>query len=443
MSRIVFANKPETVLRTDRELSARPANHVLLGTWLQVLEDDGVWLRVKPRSNRGNGGWLLKRDTREQAALRVFFVDVGQGDGAIVEAPNGRLLIDGGPNRGYHRFLRHRYKPLIDAGERVHFDGVVVSHPDMDHFRGLKYALADRDFTFGTIFHNGMIRYADGSPPGKPFNLGRLENDGTVLGETFNELAEAEHLINKGHLMPTFRDLWKAACAARDDRRLKGAKRITSRNKTLPGFGAGTAETLRVEVLGPVPTSVRGPVKYVTFSDPGKHPGRNPSSSHTRNGHSLVLKLIFGEHSLLFGGDLNIPAEKHLIAHYEDGNPFRVSVAKSCHHGSSDFSVDYLKKVRPHVNVVSSGDNKSYDHPGADAVGAAARWTSGTLPLFFSTELGRAHSKSGVHFGLVNVRSNGSVLVAAQMKEKHRNKADVWDSFTVPWRGKFPEAVSS
>ena len=25
----------------------------------------------------------------------------------------------------------------------------------------------------------------------------------------------------------------------------------------------------------------------------------------------------------------------------------------------------------------------------------------------------------------------------AQMKEQHRNKADIWDSFTIPWRGKF------
>jgi len=115
--------------------------------------------------------------------------------------------------------------------------------------------------------------------------------------------------------------------------------------------------------------------------------------------------------------------------------------AKSCHHSSSDFTVDYLKLVGPHVNVVSSGDNKSFDHPTADAVGAAARWTSGTLPLFFSTELGRARTTLGVHYGLVNLRSNGTELVAAKMKEQHKNKSDVWDSFTVPWKGKFPDAV--
>ena len=440
---VLFANHSETVLRKRPRRSAGAANHVLMGTWLQVLETDGDWLKVRPRSNRGRGGWVLRSHTRSTPALKVFFVDVGQGDGAIVEAPNGRLLIDGGPSKAYHNFLRHRYKPLIAAGEKVHFDAVVVSHPDMDHFQGLTHALNDQDFTFGTLFHNGIIRYEKKSPSGKDFDLGRLERSRTVLGETFSDLTAASRLVRGGDLMARFRDFWNAARDAHNEGRLKRAQRVTNRNTTLPGFNTTAPQLLRVEVLGPVPTSPNGAVKYVTFPDPSDHPNTKPSSSHTRNGHSLVLRLIFGEHSLLFGGDLNIPAEKHLIAHHGNGNPFRVTVAKSCHHGSSDFAVDFLKKVRPHVNVISSGDNKSYDHPTADAVGAAAKWTSGTLPLFFSTELGRAHSNSRVHYGLVNVRSNGTVLVAAQMKEQHKNKPDVWDSFTVPWKGKFPESVAA
>lgn len=441
MPNIVYADKPETVLQKSRSNNARAVNHVLLGTWLKVLQEDGAWYEVEPRPNRGKGGWVRKSHTRTTAALKMFFVDVGQGDGAIVEAPNGRLLIDGGPSKSYYKFLRHRYWPLIEAGEQVHFDAVVVSHPDTDHFKGLTHVLNDPDFTFGKVFHNGIIRYDDDFPSGQPFDLGKLESGGTVLAETFDDLDDAGVLIDGGELMTTFHDFWVAAWNARAEGRLTDAKRITNRNATLPGFGANDPNKLRIEVLGPVPTSQSGAVKYVTFPDPHDHPSTTPSSSHTRNGHSLVLKLVFGQHSFLSGGDLNIPAEKHLIAHYGNANPFRVTVAKSCHHGSSDFTVDYLKRVKPYVNVVSSGDNKSFDHPMADAVGAAARWTRGTLPLFFSTELGRAHSSSGIHYGLVNVRSNGTVLVAAQMKEQHKNKSDVWDSFTVPWKGKFPNVV--
>lgn len=440
MPTIVYANKPETILRKGRTNSASATNHVLLGTWLNVLSEMGAWYEVEPRPNQGKKGWVLKSHTRTKPALKLFVVDVGQGDGAIVEGPNGRLLIDGGPSKGYYNFLRHRYWPLIQAGEKIHFDALVVSHPDMDHFRGLTYALNDPDFTFGTVFHNGIIRYDDDKPSGQPFDLGQLDASEQKLTETFDNLDDAGELLDGNELMATFRDFWLAAWNANVDGRLDKAKRITNRNSTLPGFGTSDNEKLRVEVLGPVPSSQSGAVRYDTFPDPHDFPSTTASSSHTRNGHSIVLKLIFGKHSFLFGGDLNIPAEKHLIAHYKNANPFKVTVAKSCHHGSSDFSIDYLKKVKPYVNIVSSGDNKSFDHPTADAIGAAAHWTRGTNPLFFSTELGRAVSSSGTHYGLVNVRSNGNTLVAAQMKEQHK-KADVWDSFTVPWPGKFPDAA--
>ncbi|WP_034798069.1 hypothetical protein, partial [Hyphomonas beringensis] len=76
-----------------------------------------------------------------------------------------------------------------------------------------------------------------------------------------------------------------------------------------------------------------------------------------------------------------------------------------------------------------------------DAVGALCRHTSGDFPLFFSTELARAVSGESTHYGLINARFNGEVLAMAQMKEQHTNKADVWDSFTVPWKGRFHDVL--
>ena len=439
---VVYADQPETVLFERASRGSKKLNHVLMGTWLQVVSEEDVWYRVQPRSNRGSGGWVLKADTRPTPALKVFVVDVGQGDGAIVEAPNGRILIDGGPNKGFHRFLRHRYWPILRDGERVHFDAVVVSHPDTDHYRGITHALNDRNFTFGTLYHNGIIRYASGSSSGRLFDLGRLNRSRAVLTETFSSLNQAGRLIDTGQLMTTFRDLLTAAWNANVDGRLGSVRRLTSRDRTLPDFSRGGQDLLKVQVLGPVPTASSGSVRFKTFPSPHHPRSKTPSSSHTRNGHSIVLKMTFGDHSFLFGGDLNIPAHQHLMSKYRRStNTFRSTVAKACHHGSSDFSVEFLKLVRPRVNVFSSGDNKSFDHPTADAVGASARWATGDIPLFFSTELGRAVSSSGnVHYGLINFRSNGRTLVAAQMKEQH-NGPDVWDSFTVPWPGKFPDAT--
>jgi beta-lactamase superfamily II metal-dependent hydrolase len=442
MSEVIYGNKPETVLRVDHRFSARRTNHVLLGTWLRVLSRYGEWIEVET-AGRGPGGWVHTDDVRDTPCLKVFFVDVGQGDGAIIESPNGNLLIDGGPSKGFHAFLGYLYEPSIDAGKKIHFDAVVMSHPDMDHYRGLTRVLKDPDFSFGTVYHNGMIRYDDSKPAGEPFDLGHLkENAGgqKILTETFSSLDQAGQLINGGQLMATFRDFWKTARKAQRDGRLARARRVTARDGTLPGFRSQNPAKLSIEVIGPETTSDSGRVEYVTFPDPHDHPRIEPSSSHTRNGHSVVLKLAFGDHSFLFGGDLNIPAQKHLLKAHANDNLFRVDVAKACHHGSSDFTVDFLKKVRPHVNVFSSGDNKSFDHPMADAVGAIGRHTRGDHPLLFSTELARAETRSGTHYGLINARSNGKTLVMAQMKEQHK-KTDVWDSYTVPWRGRFPEVA--
>ncbi len=80
------------------------------------------------------------------------------------------------------------------------------------------------------------------------------------------------------------------------------------RNKTLPGFSERGDDKLFIEVLAPVPTKASGAVEYVTFPDAedvvvkrqdekDRDEIPRPSSSHTRNGHSIVRKLHFGEHA--------------------------------------------------------------------------------------------------------------------------------------------------
>lgn len=439
---IVYGNVPETLLYKRPSKRSSRANHVLLGTWLKVVDDQDDWYKVETAS-RGPGGWVHRDDVSELPCLKVFFVDVDQGDGALIEAPNGRMLIDGGPSRGYYDFLKHLYAPTIAREGRVHFDAVVVSHPDADHFNGLTRVLKEPKFTFGTIYHNGIIRYYGNTDEGAEFDLGNIfENaDGQmVLGETFSTLEQIKIKIATGSVMAQFRQFWEAALAAEAAGRLKDARRITIRDAVLPLFSEGGPGKLKATVLGPVPTSRSGRVNYVTFADPHDHPSTTPSLSHTRNGHSIVLRLEYGNHTFLFGGDLNIPAQKHLLAEHSDPAVFEVDVAKACHHGSSDFLVDFLKHVKPHVNVFSSGDNKSFDHPMADAVGAVGKHTRGDFPLLFSTELARAESRRAIHYGLINARSNGTVLTMAQMKEQH-NKADVWDSYTVPWPGRFHDVA--
>ncbi len=449
MPQFIYGNKPETFIRASARSNARRVNHVLLGSILQVVSVEGDWLEVDSLG-KGKSGWVHEDDVRDTPILKVFFVDVGQGDGAIVESPEGILLVDGGPNSNFFKFLKHRYRRILSSNQQVEIKAIVVSHPDYDHYNGLTAILKDPRFKVGTIYHNGIIRYDDDNlPSGTEFDLGKLRHktvDGKnrlTLTETFDTLKQAEVLVDGGHLAPAFRNFWQAALDAKQDGRLKNSERITIRTGGLPGYTKDDGDKLFVSVLGPVPTNMSGRLHYVAFPDAHDIAGADPapSSSHTRNGHSIVLKLKFGQHTILLGGDLNIPAQQHLMDHYGSDNPFRVDVAKACHHGSSDFHVEFLKKTLPQANVFSSGDNKSFDHPMADAVGSIARYTRGSHPLLFSTELARATSGSKTHYGLINLRSNGDVLVMAQMKEQHRNKADIWDSFTVPWPGKFAKEI--
>ena len=436
----VYGNKPETILYKAPNGRKR-SNHVLLGTWLDVIDSNDDWYEVKT-AGRGPGGWVRKNDVTQTPAFKTFFVDVGQGDGAIIESPNGRILIDGGPSKNFHSFMRYLYGPTIDREATVHFDAVVVSHPDADHFNGLTKVLKDNKFTFGTIYHNGILRYYGNTPEGSEFDLGNItidEQGQSYLTDTVSTLSQVEDRINTGSLMSQFKNFWMAALQAKKEGRLRSAYRLTSRDDYVPGFEPQPGQTrLVAKVLGPVPTKPSGAIRYVTFPNPHDQPNKTPSSSHTRNGHSVVLRLEFGAHSFLFGGDLNIPAQQHLLNHYGSNHPFEVDVAKVCHHGSSDFDINYIKKVNPHVNVFSSGDNKSFDHPMADALGAVGKHARGDYPLLFSTEIARANSSSGIHYGLINARSNGTILTMAQMKEQH-NRTDVWDSYTVPWRGRFSD----
>ena len=81
--RETYAGVGELPLRKNRDLESKSATtSVLLGAWLGVLEerDDG-WLKVR---SFGKEGWVRLEHTREDEALKLFFIDVGQGDACLI-----------------------------------------------------------------------------------------------------------------------------------------------------------------------------------------------------------------------------------------------------------------------------------------------------------------------------------------------------------------------
>jgi competence protein ComEC len=105
------------------------------------------------------GGREVMRQTSTD--LRTTFIDVGQGDAALIEGPRGfAALVDGGG----------RYDNTFDTGARIvepvlrargiaHLDLIVLSHPHPDHMNGLMRIL--KRFSVGMLWTGG----SDGGNP--------------------------------------------------------------------------------------------------------------------------------------------------------------------------------------------------------------------------------------------------------------------------------------
>ncbi len=82
--------------------------------------------------------WYAALREERGGLLTISFLDVGQGDAALIESPTGvQVLIDGGPDRSVLRALG-RVMPFFDRS----IDVVIATHPDQDHIGGLPEVLA-------------------------------------------------------------------------------------------------------------------------------------------------------------------------------------------------------------------------------------------------------------------------------------------------------------
>ena len=401
----ITANKGKTIV-----------NRILMGTYINILGEEGDWYKVKPF---GTDGFMRKADLGDSMGLKIFFLDVGQGDGMLLEVGPYKILIDGGPNNNMLGYLtKWQYSYLVKYNKKVHIDYLIVSHFDLDHYKGFIKLLAHKGFTFGTVCHPGILKFADKN---NPFNTG-LGN--TVISDGQSQLTQLyDNLLTVSAPHPFNRDItnfMEELQKANSEGRVQKAKRHEAGDTIIKKKIDG--QDFIIEVLGPVTEKVGTKKSVPHFGDDGK----------TINGHSLVLKVTFGTRTFLLGGDLNSAAERYLMKKYAGNNPFEVDVAKACHHGSSDFTEEFMSLVKPYATVISSGDNESHAHPRADAIGCAGKYSKSKRPLVYSTELARSVNMRTreILFGMINLRCDGKNIYISQMKEA-KNATDLWDSYEV------------
>ena len=484
-----YAGYPDAVIYGEKVAGKtkgkKPRNHLIWGDWMKVKGKDGDWLEVV---GRGSRGWGHRDRVQSERILEVNFVDVGQGDGCHVVTPDDKaIVIDAGVSDNMYRFLRWRYGKFE---KKLRFHAAVISHPDSDHYTGFQPLFDHDKVHFDHVLHNGIVeRVAATSLEG----LGKIERDPQTrrryVVDVVTDLERLKQIVSKPSLVGG-RKYPKLMKTAVDGGRVNDirwlAASLDGESEYLPGFApkrrrAGK-KSLTIEVLGPVAEpDARGKPRLRLFDS---------SVGKTKNGHSVVLRLVYEGVSMLLGGDLNIPAEEHLLEHYTalpapprtvaeeeemiaaGRKTFEVDVAKSCHHGSADFSDVFVRALNPLVTVISSGDDEPHAHPRPDTLGAIGKHGRGSRPLIFSTELARS-TKEGVkepnrirremkahlavrddpsatdaekarakaqlekyfeelersvaRYGMINVRTDGEKVLVAQKLEKKRGNSKKWD----------------
>ncbi len=251
--------------------------------------------------------------TEPDGRLRIDFLDVGQGDAALVTLPQGTtLLIDGGGMTGPFGKTRARddgdvafERDTRSIGERVvseylwwrgldHVEYLVSTHADADHIDGL--------------------------------------ND------------VARNFAVKAALV--------ARSPGRDAEYSKFVQTLSSRKIPVRLLGAGD--------------EVRIGDAYLNVLWPAASPNSDLSSG---NNDSLVLHLKYGSRSVLFTGDIEAPAERALVKLQAKAMADLVKVA---HHGSkTSSSADFIAATKAKFAIVSVGQTSMFGHPNRDVV---QRW---------------------------------------------------------------------
>lgn len=403
--------------------------NLILGEWMKVVDKEiSDKSRVHVRY-RGGEGYVEPADLSRKRHLEIFFIDVSQGDGVLIQTPDDRrILIDAGESDDAFEFIVNKYR-LDKPDNFIDFDAVVATHSDADHTQGFLKILTSPKIAVKRFYHNGLFRRADKKHDPGPHKGNRIY--GLMDRPSSTEIATFAPLMKKlisavetaGNNLPIVVQRMKDL-GRRVDMPREGfvCKRFDAAQHFLPPYDDSSKE-LAIEVLWPRAEIHEGQASYPWYGDAGK----------TVNGNSIVLSVRHGKQRILLTGDLNVASMDDLLSAYP-GNPgiphaLESDVYKAAHHGSQDFSVPFLQAVKPNVAVISSGDDR-YDihgHPRAVLLGTITRYSRCEKPAVFSTELAacftRLSKKEETQFksgkvqlyersiqGIIHLRSDGEHL---------------------------------
>ncbi len=419
---------------------------VFWGDYLTIADDshpDWVGITWAPNSTAARNLWIRRSQTADTRPLEIIFVDVGQGDGAVLITPERDageriIVIDAGKGDHMHRFLRGRFLKYGGSDLRV-FHAAVITHADMDHYLGFEPVFEDPRMGFEVIYQSGILERKEGE------DFARLGiEDGAHLRGLIHDRAGVEAAFGAlaTDVRQPFARLMAKALANPHIGRFETLSTLHGAREDgrvwMPGFAPSDPRDYEIEVLGP--WMERAPDGATRLRKLAGNPGK------TKNGHSVLLRLTFRGARVFFGGDLNVPGETLLLRGHAGldldgplpapgtpghrdllarlGDRFRADVMKSCHHGSADVTDTMIEAVRPKAVVVSSGDDEDYVHPRPDLLGRLGKLCEGPAPVLLLTELQRGNRERDRRAdvarlkGLLDRLENGESVALSAAKVK-------------------------
>ncbi|MCK8487929.1 DNA internalization-related competence protein ComEC/Rec2 [Paenibacillus sp. MBLB2552] len=239
----------------------------------------------------------------------IEFIDVGQGDCALITTPSGKhVLVDGGGTVSFRKAKdawRERREPFEVGAKTVvpllkkrgihRLDAVILTHGDQDHIGGLQAVLDS--FPVEALLINGSL----------------------AESKTMTSLME------------------------------------TAITRRIPVYSASRGMNLqpdkvtRLEVLYPL-TGTEGSSRIPFVKE--------------QNHHSIVFRLDMDGASFLFTGDMDEAAEREMLGLDQNTQGGSIDVMKVAHHGSkTSTSAAWLAYWQPATALISVGASNNYGHP--------------------------------------------------------------------------------
>lgn len=279
-------------------------------------------------------GSIEKKQVQAAEKFQIHFIDVGAGDGALLQYGEGSsakyALIDAGPKK-YTR----TNGTIVDTSKRLYsylkdhdvrkLEFVLLTHPHQDHIGGLVEVLKDESIEVEKIYGNSLSLIYQSSGNEDPDDI----EDTEFSSETYQEVKEEiQKRVDEGK---TEYEVPTAGSSV-----YLGGARITFYGPLNMDFIYGRKVDLNIR---------------------------------QENKYSIVCKISYGKNSFLMTGDAQKETIQQIVS---KGYDLSAQVLKVPHHGMQDvleldkvgnYTSDHkylIDKVNASISVVSNGyDNKN------------------------------------------------------------------------------------